>query len=71
MNSNIGSFVTTIHNPESVVEIYVNEHTNNVIELKRLNYNRYKKYEYPIEEYLSNIEGFKGIDKMILNALEN
>lgn len=49
-NSNI--FVATIHNPESVVEVYIDAGRQRVTEIKYLNYNRVKEYSYPVYQYI-------------------
>ena len=41
-----------INNPESVIEVYVDKQNGQVVEKKRLNYNRYKTYTYAVAEYL-------------------
>lgn len=66
---NLGEYVTTVHNPESVVEVYVDKKNQIVNELKRLNYNRYKKYKYTVSEYLGRVKGFKGVDQSLLAIL--
>lgn len=43
----------TINNPESVVEIFLDEAAGTVREVKCLNYNRCKEYTYSIEEFLN------------------
>lgn len=42
----------TINNPESVIEVFLDEAAATVREVKCLNYNRCKEYTYSIEEYL-------------------
>lgn len=42
----------TINNPESVIEVFLDEKEGLVREVKCLNYNRCKEYTYSIEEYL-------------------
>ena len=70
-NLNLSQHVTTIHNPESVVEVYLNKEHTLVTEVKSLNYNRYKNYEYPVSEYLEMVKGFKGVDTTLRPALNN
>lgn len=43
----------TINNPESVVEVFLDEEAGLVREVKCLNYNRCKEYTYPVEEYIA------------------
>lgn len=52
-SSNQWSRVYTINNPESVIEVFLNEQNGTVKESKSLNYNRYKEYTYSVKEYLS------------------
>lgn len=42
----------TINNPESVIEVFLDEAEGVVREVKCLNYNRCKEYTYSVEEYL-------------------
>ena len=42
----------TINNPESVIEVFLDEAKGEVREVKCLNYNRCKEYVYAIDEYL-------------------
>jgi hypothetical protein len=42
----------TINNPESVIEVFLDEAEGMVREVKCLNYNRCKEYTYSVEEYL-------------------
>lgn len=54
----LGELITTINNLECVVEIYFDKNKNEVNELKSLNYNRYKVYNYTLEEYQENINQY-------------
>jgi len=69
--SNLGEYVTTIHNPESVVEVYLDKQNQVVSELKCLNYNRHKAYHYSVEEYMQKVKGFKGVDRSVEAVLNN
>ena len=54
MNDNSqGTLITTFHNLESVVEVYINQNHDKITEFKQLNGNRTKRYEYDLEEYIS------------------
>lgn len=61
----LGTYITTIHNPESVVEIYLNQQHQRVTEIKSLNGNRTKYYEYALDKYLHQVQGFKGVDEKL------
>lgn len=67
----LGKYVTTIHNPESVVEIYLDKKQEIVTEIKNLNCNRSKQYSYSLKDYLQMVRGFKGVDISIKNALKS
>ena len=54
----LGELITTINNTECVVEIYFDKKKNEVNELKCLNYNRYKVYNYSLAEYKENINQY-------------
>ena len=54
----LGEFVSTIHNPECVVEVYFDRAKNEVNEVKCLNYNRYKVYNYKFENYSEHIKKY-------------
>ncbi len=70
MNDNSqGTLITTIHNLESVVEVYINQNHDKVTEFKQLSGNRTKRYEYEIEEYISMNKNFKNIDVNIKKFL--
>ena len=43
----------TINNPESVIEVFLDESEGKVTEVKCLNDNRCKEYTYSVEEYLN------------------
>ena len=49
--------VHTTHNPESVVEVYLDPQKIKVTEMKCLNYNRYKQYNYSLNEFLNTYAG--------------
>lgn len=72
MNDNLsrGEYIKTVHNPESVVEIYVNKELQQVTEVKGLNYNRYKEYKYSVKDYLNKLRGFKKVDESLLIAIK-
>ncbi len=54
--------VFTVNNPESVVEIYVDQKADQVVEIKGLTNNRSKTYRYQVGEYLDRVVGYKGVD---------
>ena len=54
----LGEFITTINNIECVVEIYFDKKKNEVNELKCLNNNRYKVYNYSLADYSENISQY-------------
>ncbi|MDX5447710.1 MAG: hypothetical protein LPK47_04965 [Bacteroidota bacterium] len=49
--------VYVINNPESVVEVYYVSGSNEVREVKCLNYNRIKEYTYTVDDYLKRMKG--------------
>lgn len=69
-NLSLGRHIKTVHNPESVVEIYVNKSLQQVTEVKGLNYNRYKHYKYSIKDYVNKLRGFKNVDESLLLAIK-
>jgi len=54
----LGKHIRTIHNLESVVEVYYDEVKKEINELKSLNYNRYKVYNYSLEAYSTNLKRY-------------
>ena len=54
----LGQFIDVIHNMESVVEIYFDRSKNEINELKCLNYNRYKVYNYALNDYVEHIKKY-------------
>tara|TARA_B110000908_G_C10256793_1_gene456130 strand:+ start:527 stop:736 length:210 start_codon:yes stop_codon:yes gene_type:complete len=54
----LGQFIETIHNMECVVEIYYDQEKNEINELKCLNYNRYKVYNYALADYADSIKRY-------------
>lgn len=44
--------VYVINNLESVVEVFLGQEKETVIEKKRLNNNRYKTYRYDVKDYM-------------------
>ncbi|MEQ9188308.1 MAG: hypothetical protein RLP15_11280 [Cryomorphaceae bacterium] len=54
--------IATLNNPESVVEIYLDQQASRVIEVKSLSNNRYKTYRFEIAAYLDRVIGYKGVD---------
>lgn len=71
MKQNIGEYVTTFHNPETVVEVYVNREKSVVTELKSLSDNREKKYHYSVDDYLSIVKDYKGVDLSLNKVLSS
>ena len=57
-NQKLGDYITTINNMESVVEIYFDKIKQEINELKCLNYNRYKVYNYSLADYTDNINQY-------------
>lgn len=64
-------FVTTLHQPESVVDIYFDQENNQVIEEKGLTNNRYKRYRYSVDEFMKRYVGYKGVDIKLQACLNN
>lgn len=60
--------VYVINNLESVVEVFLDEKKEAVIEKKRLNYNRYKTYSYELKDYMERNK-HKAVYTHLLNAL--
>ncbi len=60
--------VYVINNLESVVEVFLDEANEKVIEKKRLNGNRYKTYTYKLKEYLHRNKN-REVSKSIQTAL--
>lgn len=58
LRENIGVLLTTIHNMECVVEVFYDREKNEINEVKCLNYNRCKVYNYTLEEYADSIERY-------------
>lgn len=71
MSKSIGKHLTTVHHPESVVEVYLNLERGVVTEIKSLNNNRQKRYEYSVSDYLFIVKNFKGIDRSIEQFMKN
>jgi len=71
MNSTNLELITTVHNPESVVEIFFDRINERIIEHKSLNYNRKKEYSYDVGEYLKNVKNFKKVDQKVLVHIMN
>ncbi len=63
--------ITTIHNPESVVEVFFDRMNERIVEHKCLNYNRKKEYSYEVGEYLKNVKNFKKVDQKVLSHIMN
>ncbi|MDA9312507.1 hypothetical protein OAD50_03750 [Vicingaceae bacterium] len=56
--------LTTVHNQNNVVEVYLNKLTQTVTELYHLSNHRVKVYEYEIEEYKQKPNSFGILDKI-------
>ncbi|MEM9022113.1 MAG: hypothetical protein AAGB22_00130 [Bacteroidota bacterium] len=69
MNTSTESHIATLHHPECVVEVYINEERNRITEVKQLNGNRTKHYHYELEAYLDCVNNFKDVDTMIREFL--
>ena len=65
MNGTQATLVTTMHNMESVVEVYLDVENRSVTEVKHLNYNRVKAYSYPVDEYLGIVKHLKSVTRKI------
>lgn len=48
--------IGVINNPESIIEVYLNTNDSEVVELKRLNDNRYKTYNYSVDKWLNRYQ---------------
>ena len=57
-NETLGDYLTTINNIECVVEIYFDKKKQEINELKCLNYNRYKVYNYTLANYSDSIKKY-------------
>lgn len=55
IRENIGELLKTVHNPESVIEVYYDAAKNEINEVKCLNYNRCKVYNYSLESYKDSL----------------
>ncbi|NQX92083.1 MAG: hypothetical protein HRT74_08190 [Flavobacteriales bacterium] len=51
LRKNIGDLLKIVHNPESVIEVYFDANKQEINEVKCLNYNRCKVYNYTLSEY--------------------
>lgn len=71
MNYNNLELITTVHNPESVVEVFFDRLNERIVEHKCLNYNRKKEYLYEVGAYLKNVKNFKKVDQKVLAYLRN
>ncbi|WP_157454325.1 hypothetical protein [Crocinitomix catalasitica] len=58
IKNDLGEFISTVHNPECVVEVYLDRDKDEINELKCLNQNRYKVYNYSITEYAEHIRRY-------------
>lgn len=58
LRENLGELITTVHNPECVVEIYFDATKREINEVKCLNYNRCKVYNYKLEDYSETIKQY-------------
>ena len=65
------TLLTTVHNPESVVEIYVDQQREFITEIKHLNYNRVKSYVYPFSEYRNKIRHTRQANAFMLALFRN
>ena len=59
LRENIGELITTIHNTECVVEVFYDSEKREINEVKCLNYNRCKVYNYKLEDYQDSLEKYK------------
>ena len=62
------TYIDSINNPESVIEVYIKNDATQVKEYKCLNYNRCKTYDYKLSEYLDRYKGHP-IRKKIIEAI--
>jgi len=58
LRKNIGELITTIHNMECVVEVFYDAEKQEINEVKCLNYNRCKVYNYKLEEYADSLRKY-------------
>lgn len=58
--------VTTVHEQESVLEVYLNKDQDLVTELKYLSNNRVRVYQYPTDTYLSQTIKTKGVEEKLM-----
>ncbi|MFT6166358.1 MAG: hypothetical protein ACJAV5_001191 [Vicingaceae bacterium] len=56
--------LTTVHNQNSVIEVYLNNQKDTVTELYHLSNHRVKVYEYDLEEYKQKPNSFGILDKI-------
>jgi hypothetical protein len=56
--------LTTVHNQNNVVEVYLNNQKETVTELFHLSNHRVKMYEYPIQEYKERHDTFGVADQI-------
>ncbi len=61
--------ICVINNPESVIEVFIDSKTKTVLERKRLNYNRYKTYSYPLNEYLERYKHNTSVYNSVMAAV--
>ncbi len=58
LRENIGEFIKAIHNMECVVEVFYDREKNEINEVKCLNYNRCKVYNYTLEQYADSLKKY-------------
>ena len=51
------TYIGSINNPESIIEVYINDNFTKIKEHKCLNGNRCKTYNYGLSEYLDRYKG--------------
>ncbi len=56
--------LTTIHNQNNVVEVYLNKQNETISELHHLSNHRVKVYEYKLEEYKQKTNAYRILDKI-------
>lgn len=69
MNQTKIQYILTINNPDSVVDVFIDRDHDQIVEFKRLNGNRTKRYDYPVDSYLNMVRNFKGVDSRIKKFL--
>ncbi len=62
--------ITTVHEQESVLEVYLSKGQDLVTELKYLSNNRLSVYQYPLEDYMSQTIKARGVEEKLMAFAE-